>query len=79
MATSGWSGPRPSRRWRRPAGRAVRPERTCADGVVKLRQVVEAGGHVGVLRAEGFLLDGERPLEERLGLQLLALVVVEPR
>ena len=46
---------------------------------VEHRQVVEAGGHVGVLRAQGLFPDRQRPLVKGLGLRVLALGVVEHR
>jgi hypothetical protein len=45
--------------------------------VVKPRQVVEAGGYVGVTRTQDFLANRQRPLVERLGLGILPLTAVE--
>ena len=69
----------------------VGPQRFLADGegalverlglrvaplvVVERRQVVEAGGGVGVVGPQRFLADGEGALVERLGLRVAALVV----
>ena len=47
--------------------------------VVEPRQIVEAGGHVGVLRAQGLFPDRQRPLVKGLGLRVLTLVVIEQR
>jgi hypothetical protein len=41
--------------------------------VVKQPQVVETGGHVGVLRAKGLFPDLQRPLVKGPGLRVLAL------
>ncbi len=48
-------------------------------GVIKRRQVVEARGHVGVLRAQRLLPDRQPPLIEGLGIGVLALGAVELR
>ena len=48
-------------------------------GMIKHRQVVEAGGHVRVLRPQRLLPDPQRPLVERLGLAVAsALMEVIP-
>ena len=44
--------------------------------MIECRQVVEARGHVGVLRPQSLLLDRQRPLVERLGLGIPALGMV---
>ncbi len=46
-------------------------------GLVEQRQVVEARGHLGVLRPQGFLPDRQGALMERLGLGVLALGSVQ--
>ena len=38
-------------------------------GLKQLRQIVEADGHLGVIRAEALLVDGERAAQKRLGLR----------
>ena len=73
MATSGCSGPKrlfPDRQ--RPLVKRL-GLRVLALVSVKLRQVVEARGHVGVLRAQRLFPDRQRPLVKGLGLRVLAL------
>jgi hypothetical protein len=47
--------------------------------VVKHRQVVEAVGHVGVLRTQSLVSDRQRPLVKGLGLHVFTLLVVKHR
>ena len=47
--------------------------------MVKQRQVVEAGGHIWVLRAKGLLEDFQGAFVERLGVGVLALGHIEIR
>jgi hypothetical protein len=47
--------------------------------LIENRQVVEALGHVRVLRSQGLLPDRQRPLMQRLGLGVPALIEVEHR
>jgi hypothetical protein len=47
--------------------------------VVEVRQVVEASGHVGVVRPQRLFRDLEGPFIKRRGLFVLALGVVEQR
>jgi hypothetical protein len=44
---------------------------------IEFRQFVEACGYVGMVRAERLFPDGERALETRLGLRVIALVVIQ--
>ena len=46
---------------------------------VQLRQIVQAGRHVGMIGTEGLLIDRQRPLVQRLCLGVIALRVVQPR
>src|SRR5258705_7098880 len=41
--------------------------------------ILKTSGHIGMVGAEGPLLDRQRALEESLGLRVLALGVVQPR
>ena len=52
LATSGWSGPKLSRRWPAPAASAARP-RPAGSWPGATRQIVEVSGDVGMLRPEG--------------------------
>ena len=47
-------------------------------GVVEQSQVVQARGHIGMIRAERLLVNRQRALVQRLGLRVLALGEVEP-
>ena len=53
--------------------------RVLALGSVELGQVVQALGHIGMVRAKGLLPDRQRPLVERLGLRVVALGPVDGR
>ena len=46
--------------------------------VVQSGQVVEAGGDIRVVRAEGLLIDLTRALVERFGVGVAALVFLQP-
>ena len=48
-------------------------------GAVQPREVVQARGHIGMIRAEGLLPDRQGALVERLGLRVVALGVVQQR
>ena len=68
VATSGWSGPYD----RSSIANARRIQRLgltqAVGGLQQLRQVVEVGGDVGVVRAVRPLVDRQRPPHQRLGL-----------
>ncbi len=46
-------------------------------GAIQSRQVFKTRGYIGMVRAERLLGNRQRALEKRLGLRVLALVVVE--
>ena len=46
-------------------------------GAVQPREVVQARGHIGMIRAEGLLPDRQGALVERLGLRVVALSFVK--
>jgi hypothetical protein len=47
--------------------------------VVEHRQVVEAGGGIGVTETKCFFVNGEGAAEQRLGLGVTGLAVIERR
>src|SRR5262249_32727308 len=72
-----WGGRRGEGAWRAVMG--GRGLRVVADAVVERREVVEAGGGVGMVGAKGLLPDGEGALVEGRGLRIVAHAPVERR